>query len=113
MGPINEKIHDPGPVTERKPISFTPLKVLTRYSPPSPQSLSYYCRSLETDHLQLPCDDCRNQLQGLETWQDAATTPPRKQTKQPQTNKPLVPESKPQNLTPPNNSSLSVFPSPQ
>ena len=57
-----------------------PTKGINQVQTTLPTILPYYCRYPETDHLQTPCDDCRNQLQGLEIWQDAANPHPHKQT---------------------------------
>merc|ERR1711867_368368 len=58
-----------------------PTKGINQVQTTLPTILSYYCRYPETDHLQTPCDDCRNQLQGLENLAGRCY-PPKQTTKQ-------------------------------
>merc|ERR1712115_42821 len=51
---------------ERLAYKLYPTKGNSQVQTYLPTILSYYCRYPETDHLQTPCDDCRNQIQGLE-----------------------------------------------
>merc|ERR1712208_128257 len=51
---------------EKLAYKLYPTKGINQVQTTLPTILSYYCRYPETDHLQTPCDDCRNQLQGLE-----------------------------------------------
>ena len=51
---------------ERLAYKLYPTKGISQVQTTLPTILSYYCRYPETDHLQTPCDDCRNQIQGLE-----------------------------------------------
>merc|ERR1712115_57359 len=52
---------------EKLAYKFYPTKGINQVQSTLPTIFfSYYCRYPETDHLQTPCDDYRNQLQGLE-----------------------------------------------
>merc|ERR1712115_403779 len=52
---------------EKLAYKFYPTKGINQVQSTLPTIFfSYYCRYSETDHLQTPCDDYRNQLQGLE-----------------------------------------------
>merc|ERR1712115_132743 len=51
---------------EKLAYKLYPTKGINQVQTTLPTILSYYCRYPETDHLQTHCDDCRNQLQGLE-----------------------------------------------
>ena len=66
---------------EKLAYKLYPTKGINQVQTTLPTILSYYCRYPETDHLQTPCDDCRNQLQGLENLAGRCY-PPSKQTKQ-------------------------------
>ena len=80
---------------EKLAYKLYPTKGINQVQTTLPTILSYYCRYPETDHLQTPCDDCRNQIQGLEKI--GRTLLPSQANKQ---NKTPIPKTKPKIDTP-------------